>query len=295
MSTVSAPSTLDTVRDRFNFSIEKFPLGGPDGLRTPWYGLFRSDTNEVVGGGSVTAKYVPHTTDDVLALCEAASTVFEGVGEVNCYFRDGHYVFVQPSVEQRKEVFGTADNVWPRLMISAGYDGKAFKASIGYYRDLCRNMHIIRAARETTVSIRHTCHLRSRMDELIGNFQTLQGSWKNVGIMIDRMENNRVSMVNFLDALYGKPDEASKRSMTEHRNRTEAIFRRLQNEVSRTGRDPIGSDFTVSGWMAFNAVQGYIQHEKTLKGRNKNAEGFNILRSLSDTVVQRAEELALAC
>ena len=56
------------VSEAFNFTVDKFPLSGPDGMRTPWYALFRSDTESVVGNGSVTSRYVPHQTDDVLAL-----------------------------------------------------------------------------------------------------------------------------------------------------------------------------------------------------------------------------------
>ena len=81
--------------------------------------------------------------------------------------------------------------------------------------------------------------------------------------------------------------------MTEHTNRTEAIFKRLQREVTLRG-ETMSSDFNVSGWLAFNAVQGYIQHDTTRKGRNKVSDGSNLILSLSDTKVAHAEQLALA-
>ena len=44
---------LDVVKSTFDFNIGKYPLSGPDNMRTPWYGLFREDTTAVVGNGSV--------------------------------------------------------------------------------------------------------------------------------------------------------------------------------------------------------------------------------------------------
>ncbi len=294
MSTASVACPVNTVRESFAFSVDKMPLSGPDGLRTPWYALFRSDTGTVVGNGSVTSKYVPHTTEDVVTLCEAASVAFDGIADVDCYFRDGHYVLIQPSKEQRLAVFGTADNIWPRVMIRAGYDGKAFKASIGWWRDQCKNMHITRQVRDNTVAIRHNGNLRSRMDELIEQFGQLKNSWASLENLVRTMESNRVNMVNFLDAIYGKPDESSKRAVTEHKNRTEAIFKRLQREIAATGRDPLGDSFEVSGWLAFNAIQGYVQHDTTRKGRNKNSDGAGLILALDNADVQLAEQLALA-
>ena len=48
MTTVST-SAADQVRSAFDFTVDKFPLSAPDGMSTPWYGLFRSDSSEVVG------------------------------------------------------------------------------------------------------------------------------------------------------------------------------------------------------------------------------------------------------
>ena len=123
-------TATQTVRDSFNFNIEKFPLSGPDGMQTPWYGLFRSDNGEVVGEGSVTSRYVPHQTDDVIALVEAAESVFDESVSVRTHFRDGHFVTLEPSRDYRKAIFGTSDNIFPRLFIRGCFDRKAFSASL---------------------------------------------------------------------------------------------------------------------------------------------------------------------
>ena len=70
MSVVS-DSVVDTVKSKFDFTVDKFPLSGPDGLKTPLYGLFRSDTMDYVGK-PCSKHYVAHQSDDVLALVESA-------------------------------------------------------------------------------------------------------------------------------------------------------------------------------------------------------------------------------
>lgn len=285
---VMSNEIMNKVRDSFNFKVQKFPLSGPDNMATPWYGLFRDDTQEVVGTGSVTSRYVPHQTDDVIALCEAASTAFDGVADVNCGFRDGHYVSIVPSKDYRRSIYGTADNVFPRVIINAGYDGKAFSATMGYYRDLCKNLAIMRTVKSTVVSIRHTAGLLPKMRELIDTFGVLKESWADLGKVIDHLESRQVSMVDFLDKVYGKPEEDSKRGLTMHKNRTELIFNRLASERLRSNRPELGRDFMVSAWEAFNAVQGYVQHDSRRHGGNHDDFSRAIMAS-RDLNVQRAE------
>lgn len=289
MTTTVAVS--DRVRSAFDFSVDKFPLCGPESMRTPFYGLFRSDNQSIVGS-PVSRLYIAHQTDDVLALVDAVSEAFDGVANVECYFRDGHYVSITPSDQQRLNVFGTVDNVHPRVLIRAGYDGKAFKASVGYYRDLCRNLSMIRKVSGTTVSIRHSSGLREKMGDLIKTFETVKNGWKSLSEVILHMENSRVSMVDFLDRVYGTPQETTGRAVTMHKNRTEAIFRRLQRERFESGRPSMGSDFMVSAWEAYNAVQGYVQHDSNRRG---GVSSFGrAIAATSDRAVQLAEQLALS-
>jgi hypothetical protein len=260
-------------------------------MATPFYGLFRSDTGTAVGYGSVSDRYVPHTTDDINALIEAAGTAFGGVADVRCHFDNGHYVTVQPTMEQRLAVFGTRDNVFPRIVIDAGYGGQAFRGSLGLFRDACRNMMIMRMAEGTSVSIRHTSGLRLQMDELIATFASLEAGWENLTTVVKQMQQREVRMVEFLKAIYGEPKSDEGRSVTMHKNRTEAIFRRLSSERMVTGRGPMNADFVVSGWEAYNAVQGYSQWDSIRRGRPSEME--RIVRSLHDGRVVKAERLAL--
>lgn len=292
------PSNLVStkIKAAFDFTVDKFPLSGPDGLRTPWYAMFRSDTEEVVGNGSVTSRYVPHQTDDVLALVDAAAEAFDNEIDVKTHFRDGHYVSIQPTTHERLSVYGNADNVWPRIIINAGYDGRAFAATMGYYRDACRNLAMMRQVEGTTVSIRHTSGLRSHMDSLISTFNVLKESWAGLTDVIQNLQSVNVQMADFLNDIYPQPDtDASKRGVTVHRERTEAIFRRLQRERFKTGRgEMLKQDrFTVSAWEAFNAVQGFVQHDAQSKTGFKS-DFDRILRASRDASVRKAENLVLA-
>ena len=220
---MSIVKASDSVKAAFDFSVDKFPLAGPDGMTTPWYGLFRSDNGRVVGNGSVTDRYVPHSSDDVMALTEAVDSIFDGDVEADCHFRNGHYVNIVPSSNYRMSIFNQRDNVFPRIMIRAGYDGRAFNATVGYYRDLCSNLAMLSSVDSCHVSNRHTQSLRSKMDELIETFAELKEGWKSLGDVITEMNSRNVMMTDFLDAIYGQPDTDSKRAVTVHRNRTEAI------------------------------------------------------------------------
>jgi hypothetical protein len=299
MSNIHASDVSASVRSAFDFSVDKFPLSGPDGMRTPWYALFRSDSMDVVGNGSVTSRYVPHSTDDVCALVDAAAEAFDGEIECKTHFRDGHYVNIMPSRADRVKVYGEADNVWPRVIINAGYDGRAFTATMGYYRDACRNLAIMRKVSGTTVSIRHTSGLRGHMDSLIATFNSLKESWGSLTDVISRLESREVRMVDFLDQIYGRPTDEQMalafrgqavRAVTVHQNRTEAIWNRLRRERDETGRPQLND--TVSAWEAYNAIQGYVQHDAQAK-KGFKGEFDRILRASRDPAVRNAEKFVL--
>ena len=83
---VKADDLTQVITEAFSFDVVKLPLYAPDNQPTGIYGLFRDDLtgkDALVGSGSVTNRYVPHTNDDVVALVEAASNVFEGEVDVN--------------------------------------------------------------------------------------------------------------------------------------------------------------------------------------------------------------------
>ncbi len=160
--------------------------------------------------------YEPHTTEDVLALAEAAISTFPDIGDqgdFTAFFNGGHCLSFAPRQEHRQAIFGTKDNIWPRINIRAMYDGKAFRASCGYFRDACRNMAEIKSVRSTNVTIRHDGGLRDKMDDLVKQFRSLSTGWSNLKDWALTQEDNQVNLRDFIHDLYGEPDaDASERT-----------------------------------------------------------------------------------
>lgn len=304
-SNIQSSDVSSTVREAFNFSVDKFPLFGPDNMKTDQYGLFRSDTGYIDNVKSISGRYVPHTTDDVCALVDAASTLFDGEVECKTHWNKGHYVSVAPTKDCRKAIYGTSDNIFPRVVIRGGFDGKGFHGTMGYWRDACDNLAMMRQVAGTSVSIRHTSGLRDRMNELVSTFEQLQHGWDNLVVVAERMESRAVNFSEFVREVYADrvptPEqliiaETTKvRAVTSFENMIEKLMDRVVRERAKTGRMAFqtGSSKIVSGWEAFNAVQGYVQHDASAKaGHDSNFA--RILRASTDSHVKRAEELALS-
>ena len=310
MSTVTTATISEAVRNAFDFTVDKFPLSGPDRMATPHYGLFRSDSHECVGRPCAKG-YVPHTTDDVCAIAEAVETVFgDCESRVETHFSNAHYVQICPTHKYRRDVFNrnhgtqgghhyianrgteaTPDSIWPRIVIRAGYDATSFRCSIGLYRDLCRNMTMLQTLSETETRIRHDSNLRGKMDALVEQLQGLHAGWDSVHDLALQMDRREIIVADFLHQLYGSPDEAtSQRAQTYHRNRTDAILNRLVREYAATGRDLAQVEAgRATGWMLFNAVQGFAQHTQRRTSDNMMARVFAADR---DRYVRQAATLA---
>lgn len=296
-TTNTIEAAVKAVETKFNFTVDKFPLSGPDGMQTGWYGLWRSDNLKApIGQGSVTSRYKPHQTADVVALVKAAGEVLDGNLKVTCHFDNGHYVSVMPSNAQRLAIYGTKDNIFPRFLVRAGYDGQAFTASMGMYRDACKNLSILKSCGQAIhQKIRHTESLTDRIEELVRQFRSLASSWSRVEQVATQMQSVQVDLAQFLGQVYPLAEDASQRSRTIANNRIESIFRRVIRERQLTERPELREDngkWMVSGWEAYNAVQGYTQHDKS---RNGKPDDFSrMLLALNDQAVAKAESLVMA-
>jgi hypothetical protein len=284
---VQTNGIADQVRNFFP-GVVKLPLCGPEGMRSPHYGLFRSDTSEGFGP-AVSDQFIPHTSEDVVALVQATESVFGEASKVELGFRGGHYVSVSPTDDLRREICDR-DGVWPRLLIEARY-GESFRATMGVFRDACRNLSRMRSVTGTSVTIRHTSGLRDRMNELLADFGSLQGSWDTLVSQMQLMAQTPVQLAAFLDQMYPQTADMTERSVTRHRSRTEAIIRRIMRERTTLGNTNTNLH-EVSAWEAFNGLQGYIQHDKSRKG---NPGTFDrAIMALDDASVAKAEALLLS-
>jgi len=285
-------SIKNTIRNAFPFSVDKFRLFGPDYVRTNHFGLFRSDNLECVGN-ACRETYHPHTVDDVVLLAQSAASVFNGDCEIQCSWRDGHIVSLAPSKEYRRTIFGT-DTIWPRLLISARYNS-AFVGSLGWYRDACRNMAMLRSAGfSVSQRIRHSESLADQLADLRDQFSNVAAAWDGTIESLRAMDAKQVSLKEFLAEVYPLPNDAPARTRNGHERRIEAIFSRIYNERMKTGRGEItaSNGWQVSAWEAFNGVQGYVQHQKNRRG---NPSSFDrALLAIDDQAVLKAETLALS-
>ncbi len=306
MTQISSSDVSASVRKAFDFSVDKFPMFGPDNMKTDQYGLFRSDTGYLNGIKTISSHYVPHTTDDVCALVDAAGEAFDGEIDCKTHFSKGHYVSVNPTKADRVSIFGTADNIFPRIIIRGGFDGKGFKATMGYYRDTCSNLAMLRQVSGCTESIRHTSGLRSRMDSLISKFENLKNGWENLVDIAHQMQSREVNLSEFVNETFADRRPSVEevalfdtgrlvRGVTTWTKMTEAIMNRVIDERKATERDAFknGEAKIVSAWEAFNAVQGYVQHDAQSKTGFKS-DFARILRSSNDKHVSIAEGIALS-
>lgn len=290
--TENAAVLCDRLDEVFTEDVQKFPLSGPDGMKTPHYGLFLG--SQCIGF-ACKRNYNPHTREDIKTLLTAAIPAFPSAIEdmhVSAYWTgDAHVVSLAPSREYRKAVFGS-DTIWPRLLIHAGYDGSSFKASLGFYRDACRNMAVIRSTgRGCSAAIRHSSHLRDKLDDLRLTFAKLANGWNSVVETAQQMESRSVQLASFLAQVYPMPDDATRRIRETHEQRIAKIIRRIQSERLQL-RGTIGSLETATAWEAWNGVQGYVQHERRRHGRP--SQFARAIMALDDSAVARAMELALA-
>jgi hypothetical protein len=280
-------SSLETqIREAFPQRVTREQLTTYAGTATPHYGLFVD--GQPMNVSAVTSSYVPHTVDDVVALAVAANDVFDGNSTVRCHWRNGQYLTVSPPESHRRTIYGT-DTIWPRLIISAGYGGQAFRASLGFYRDACANLAMPRRVKGLGFSrpIRHTQSLNQHLEHLRSTFSAVASHWDGTVESIRRAEKRRINLIDFLNSVYGDPPT----NPQNHSNRTESIVHRLIDERRKTGRPNLDITDAVTAWEAYNAVQGYEQHV-TRRNKTNNGRWNRAILSWSSPHVLTAETIA---
>lgn len=307
MTTLTATDIGSRIREAFPFTVDRFPLTGPDNMRTPHYGLFRSDTGECVGN-AVTERYEPHTLDDVCALAEAASGAFNGTESVKAHWRDGHFLTISPTREWKRSVFDErfpdagahgiqreSDIVFPMLIVRASYNGRSFTADLGVHRLICGNtLSVPVKGMSISANIRHHSSLREKMDDLIEDMRRVVSASDNLMETINEANSRTVNMADFLREVYPLKDDASKNSIGRHDRRIEKIMRRMMNERRNLGRPDkyVRNLREATAWEAYNAVQGYVQHDASRKKDPSKMD--RMILAFEDKAVKTAEQLAFA-
>lgn len=276
--TAATTSIASKIRKTFDWDYRLEALTGPNGLQTPFYTLFRNDTNEQFGG-AFKEGYVMHTVEDVIVLAEAAASSFGNIDEcdVKCWWSGwAHEVVIEAPRDRQAEINNPMDIVWPRLHISAGF-GTSFKGSLGLYRHACSNLMMPRMVAGTTKSIFHTTNLRPRIDELTCTFNNLSSHWDEMVDGLVKMANHKTKFSHIMTKVFGpglKKDTAELTGLAQ--KRVEALMTRLLRD-----REALGNDSTdvenVTMWEALNAIQGYIQHDTNRRADDPVSRAFTSL------------------
>lgn len=284
------------IREAFPFEIVKLPLQGPDGLKTPHYGLFRDDNGDCIPH-AISSRNQPHTTENVVTLAKAMVKSFdlpEDKTKVTAtWTKYGHRVCVRPTEKYRRDIGGNKDSVWPQILIRANYND-ALMASCGMYRDACRNLMMIRKVESTTVRIAHRGDFQGEFDSLVEQFHYLAAQFDRVIDIAAELKRKKVETAKFLASLYPAPsDDASSSRKTRHENKMRKILERLETERRQFGGDP--HDYAEANlWELVNAVTAYVQHDSSLHGNpNKVDRAFRAVDNpASDKAWETALELA---
>jgi hypothetical protein len=296
--TVNAMEIGSTLRNAFPFHVVKGELTGPQGIKTPHFGLFRvaNDTGKMLDcvGNAVRGRYNVHQVDEIITMAEAAAGAFGTEIGINTYWDHGHKLTIAPTDEYRRNIFGTKDDIFPRLIISAGYKGTCFNASLGMYRDICRNLSIPRVQGGTVhASIKHTAQMNYKLDFITLEFKRLVSQWDVVCEAMKDLDRKRCEISSFLDRVFETASLQGKtpKAINSIKARAHSIVSRILRERLAIHGD-YGDTTTASAWELFNGVQGYMQWDARKKGSPSNiARAFD---AIDNATVARAMEIAIA-
>lgn len=290
---------IDLVRSTFS-PVSMAPLTGPDNMTTPHFGLFRMDDGYCFPI-SVKSAYKPHTTQDIVDLTTACLTAWNSTHQCRVtpnWGPAGHRVIIGPSKNYRRSICGTKDNIYPRAVLDFPFGGRP-KFTVGMFRDVCKNLQIIRGDKYTT-KFGHTTSGRIVLADTIDRLKSGIGQFDSLYSLVANMKEQDANVADFLAELYpAPPADASAKAKTQAKNRTEAILTRMLDE--RTKLDiPNNDPRTANVWELLNAVTGYVQHTKTRRQQNGKdldlvGRAFQAINDPeSDNVWDLAESLSTA-
>jgi hypothetical protein len=126
--------------------------------------------------------------------------------------------------------------------------------------------------------------------KLTETFEKLGESWEKVSKYALAMEKKSVKLSSLLTEVFGEPEKETGRGATIHKNRTELIVNRVLLERSLSNREQINvNEGEISLWEAYNAVQGYIQHDSCRHGNQ--TEMSRIVSSFSSIHLNKVESI----
>lgn len=198
-------------------------------------------------------------------------------------FHQGYHVSFSTELtrEKRKIIFEN-DLTYPSYMLSFPYYSTT-KGQGLVNRIICSNLFTTEKIAGFSFSVRHTKNMGEKMIDIEKGIGRIAQNWDSFVDQCNRMATKVIDPRTFYASLYGeKPSEG--RALTTWEKRFNAIDDRLSSESFKLGIP------RTNGWMLFNALQGYLQHDTTRK-----VDDY-LVRSLSASsspILKDAESLLL--
>mgnify|MGYP003652436189 CR=1 FL=1 len=235
----------------------------------PYYGLFRSDTDEPACRNAVGEGYEPHQTKHIIQIATECAKGFEcdETRSIRAWFKNGHYVSIAPSNDYRQRIGrNSKDSIWPRILISGGLGGtSSLRINIGYWRDLCCNLAMPKQVEGISINFRHSRTIAERIEQtdILGR---VYASWHELAEKMGKMRLKEIPLASALHTIFGDHTERSEKAAIA---RNEAIIKRIWNERQEIHNDDhprnVRSLDHVTGWEFYNGIQGYYQHDAPMR------------------------------
>lgn len=310
MNTLTTETIEQKIEQAYPFGVRKLPLRGPDNMETPHYGIFRDDNFACIGA-AVRKNYTPHRNHHLTQLVSAAQDVIGSDGmELKLRWHNAaHVITLMPSDEYRRAVFGTQDNLNFRLNITAGYDGNSVDVRGCVFRDACSNLMMLRKVGEMRFRTRHHLGLDESVGDIASKVGILCRRWNTYVEQIRSFAATEIDWREYCDQMFDRVSiedeaaEAKERREQRRLDKIKAVERYLKKDLNRFAGghyDLASTDRMVTGnvnsWLAFNAVQSYVQHRSNRRGLPKDNDReireLRALKGLEDPRVAKAERIA---
>jgi phage/plasmid-like protein (TIGR03299 family) len=248
------------------------------------------------------------------ALAQTGKVVIESCGSI----QGGKRLWFLARGESFK--IGGTDKVWPYVLVSNSHDGtNAIRVTPTTIRVVCSNtLHMViphedgTAPESAAIAIRHSGKIADKMEQARLALEYYQVRLAQNRELYEAMAEKRIERRQALElfasaySCYWKVASEEdlksndKRTQDLAKNRNKRMDTAAQAFLARYDSDKAKLGLQDSPWLAFNAMSGYLQHEKATRGASDKVRVENRIESnlfgLNATRTQEvlAASLALA-
>jgi phage/plasmid-like protein (TIGR03299 family) len=220
------------------------------------------------------------------ALAQTGRVTIESCGTI----RDGKRIWFLGRGDSFK--IGGTDEVFPYVLVSNGHDGtQAIRVTPTTIRVVCSNtLHMVIPANEfgerpetAAITIRHTGKIADKLEQARRAMEYYGDTLRRNVEMFEAMQAQRVSREQavklFADTYaafweVATPDDLrspDKRIREIAENRAERMRKASDSFMQRWADEQSALGIGSTIWSAFNAMTGFVQHDKTARGKDDAA------------------------